>query len=187
MNKYYTYAYLRKDGTPYYIGKGTGNRAHLQLNHKVYTPEKERVLYLKQNLTEEEANRHEVYMINVLGRKDNGTGILLNLTSGGEGISGYRHTEESKNKMRRSKSKEHARKVSEAIKAKWDNGDYDRETYRKRELGKKIPKETRKKIAESMTKAWDKRDRKVSEETRKKIAEGVRKEWERKRLTKSDI
>jgi len=155
--KYYTYAYLRKDGTPYYIGKGTGNRAYLQLNHMVKTPERERVLILKQNLTEEEANRHEIYMVGVLGRKNIGTGILRNLTDGGEGISGYRHTEESKNKMRRPNSEEHNRKVRETIKAKWDSGDYDRETYCKRELGKKMPEETRRKIAETMARRWEER------------------------------
>ena len=109
--KYYTYAYLREDGTPYYIGKGSGSRAYLQLNHMVKTPEAERVLMLKQDLTEEEANRHEIYMIDVLGRKDIGTGILRNLTDGGGGVSGYRHTEETKERMRRPNSEEHNLKV----------------------------------------------------------------------------
>ncbi len=84
---YYTYAYLREDGTPYYIGRGKGGRA-FDATHRIKVPPKDRVLFLKQNLTYEEASEHEIYMIAVLGRKDLGTGILRNLTDGGEGRPG---------------------------------------------------------------------------------------------------
>jgi hypothetical protein len=56
-------------------------------------------LYLKKNLTEAEAFKHEVYMIYVLGRKDLGTGILRNRTDGGEGASGAVQGEEKKKKI----------------------------------------------------------------------------------------
>ena len=98
MKEYYTYAYLREDKTPYYIGKGKKNRAFDRKKHTTFVPSKNRILILKQNLTEEEAFRHEIYMIAVFGRKDLGTGILHNLTDGGEGGSGYSHTEENKNR-----------------------------------------------------------------------------------------
>jgi hypothetical protein len=98
MKTFYTYAYLREDGTPYYIGKGSGSRAYKN-NRKIPRPPKDRILLLKKNLTEEEAFRHEVYMIAVLGRKDIGTGILRNFTDGGEGISGLRHTASTKEKI----------------------------------------------------------------------------------------
>ena len=88
-NRFYTYAYLREDRTPYYIGKGKRNRAYNKHQKGISVPkDKSRIIFLKQNLTEAEAFRHEIYMIAVFGRKDLGTGILHNRTNGGEGTSG---------------------------------------------------------------------------------------------------
>ena len=101
---FYTYAWLREDGSPYYIGKGHGNRAwsNNRRRNKKAPSDKSRILILKKNLTEEEAFKHEVYMIAVFGRKDVGTGILWNYTDGGEGVSGYAHTLETRDKIRAS-------------------------------------------------------------------------------------
>lgn len=118
-NDYYTYAYLRKDGTPYYIGKGRGRRAFEKWGRAVKTPSKDRILFLKTNLTEKEAFKHEIYMISVYGRKDIGTGILYNFTDGGEGVSNpsqetrQRISETQKGKKMSAESR---RKMSEAKK-----------------------------------------------------------------------
>jgi len=67
-NRFYTYAYLREDRTPYYIGKGKGKRLYDKGKGEVRKPkDKSRIILLKQNLTEEEAFRHEIYMIAVFG------------------------------------------------------------------------------------------------------------------------
>jgi hypothetical protein len=93
-NRFYTYAYLREDRTPYYIGKGKGNRAFIKNRKGAKSPKDiTRIIFLKQNITEEEAFKHEKYMIAVFGRKDLGTGILYNRTDGGEGSSGAIRTE----------------------------------------------------------------------------------------------
>lgn len=121
MNNYYTYAYLREDGTPYYIGKGKAGRINNTL-HNIHLPVKEeRRIFLKKNLTDEEARKHEIYMIAVLGRKDLGTGILRNMTDGGEGCAGRVLSEETKKKLSDSHkgkkfTEEHKRKLSEAAK-----------------------------------------------------------------------
>jgi hypothetical protein len=98
--QYYTYAYLREDRTPYYIGKGKGDRVYKKRKNDIKPPkDKSRIIFLKQNLTEEEAFKHEKYMIAVFGRKDLGTGILHNRTDGGEGISGFTHSQETRKKL----------------------------------------------------------------------------------------
>jgi hypothetical protein len=98
MNNFYTYAYLREDGSPYYIGKGRGNRAY-DKRHSIGLPSKSRILILKNNLTEEQAFGHEKYMIAIFGRKDLGTGILRNKTDGGEGSSNIIRTKEHLNSL----------------------------------------------------------------------------------------
>ena len=85
MKKYYTYAYLREDGTPYYIGKGTSKRAWSK-KHRVHLPnDPNNIQIIQQDLTDEEAKRLETELITKYGRKDLGTGILHNQTNGGDG------------------------------------------------------------------------------------------------------
>jgi hypothetical protein len=100
MKIYYTYAYLRPDGTPYYVGKGCKDRAFSIVSHRkngIHVPtDSKRIVFLKTGLTDEEALLHERYMIFILGRKDLGTGILRNRTNGGDGAAGAVRSEEFK-------------------------------------------------------------------------------------------
>jgi hypothetical protein len=93
---YYVYAYLRNTdsetaakGTPYYIGKGKDRRAVSDHGNTPVPTDKQNIVFLKEYLTEQDAHNYEIELIAKYGRKDLGTGILLNRTNGGEGGSGH--------------------------------------------------------------------------------------------------
>lgn len=81
--RFYVYHWLRKDGTPYYVGKGQTNRATDK--RRRYIPSPDRIKLIKVNLTEKQAHDFEKSEISKYGRKDLGTGILRNKTEGGDG------------------------------------------------------------------------------------------------------
>jgi hypothetical protein len=106
--EFYSYLWLREDGTPYYAGKGKGRRAFTNDGHRVHCPtDRCRILIFPQE-TEADAFESEIALIDLFGRKDNGTGCLRNLTNGGENppknsFQGHHHSEESRKKISRSK------------------------------------------------------------------------------------
>lgn len=81
---FYTYLWLREDGTPYYVGKGSGNRAYTSSAHGVHKPAEVERIMIYPAVSEADAFETEIALVWYYGRKDLGTGCLRNLTDGGE-------------------------------------------------------------------------------------------------------
>ena len=97
MKTHYTYAHSKPDGTIFYIGKGIGRRAYSKNRNDYWKRIVAKYGYEVQILaywdTEKESLDHEVLLIACM--KDMGI-ELCNLTEGGEGATGYKHSEEHK-------------------------------------------------------------------------------------------
>ena len=173
--EFYSYLWLRADGTPYYAGKGHGRRAFTGRGHNLHSPSDNARILVFPMANEAEAFESEIALIELFGRKDLGTGCLRNLTNGGEGAAGMIVSVATRKKQSAAKkgkpsnwkgkkaSEETRRKQSESAKrrpclnAGWNRG---------------IPnsEEMKQKKSAVMKQFWATRVRKpISEETRQKL------------------
>jgi group I intron endonuclease len=99
---YYVYQHRKADTNEvFYVGKGVGDRAYKERSRNDYwkrivAKHGYKVAFIAKDLTEELAFLVEAETINLYKRLNI---KLSNMTDGGEGASGYRHTEQHKQKM----------------------------------------------------------------------------------------
>lgn len=100
------YQHIRKDTQEvFYIGIGRDKKRAYYFYHRspywnnIYNKTKIEVKILCKDIELELAYDIEKYLISYYGRKDLGLGSLVNLTYGGETLSGYIPTKEAKHKM----------------------------------------------------------------------------------------
>jgi len=107
---FYTYIHTKPDGTPFYIGKGSGPKRHKSKCGRntywknivaKYGYEATILAYWE---TEKEAHNHEELLISCF--KDMGY-KLANLTNGGEGTTGFKWSDEQKKKRTGNKNLVH--------------------------------------------------------------------------------
>jgi len=142
---FYTYAHYKPlTNELFYIGKGKLNR-HLSKNsrnkhwHHIVNKHGFVSKILAWWDSEQEALEHEKLLI--ASFKDLGIS-LCNVTEGGDGISGFKHTQETKNAFSTKRKGIHFRKT-------YDITEATRTKMRNSQLGRKHPEEVKKKISEA--------------------------------------
>jgi hypothetical protein len=89
MSQFYSYLWLSTDGTPYYVGKGQGDRAFENHPHRVNLSimrpaDRTRILVFPM-ASVQDAFESEKALIELFGRELDGTGCLMNTALGGNG------------------------------------------------------------------------------------------------------
>jgi hypothetical protein len=146
----YVYRHIRIDkNEPFYIGISNSNKSYYRADKKdrnnlwskITSKTKYIVEILLDDLSWEQACEKEKEFIKLYGRINNNTGILTNLTDGGEGVLGYTFSEEQR------------KKLSESHKGKPNN-----------QLGRTHSEESRKKMSFAQ-----KNKKPITEETRQRM------------------
>jgi hypothetical protein len=171
----YVYRHIRLDkNEPFYIGIGEKEKRAYSIYDrsalwkKIVKKSNYEVEILFYDLTWEKACEKEKEFIKLYGRIDLKNGCLANLTDGGEGATGYKHSKESllkigekskgrkkspkqiekwKSKMNFEKSPEFKEKIRQTLTGKKHTSER-KENQRKSHLGKKLTEETKQKLKE---------------------------------------
>jgi hypothetical protein len=167
------------DGSIFYVGKGCANRAtrsdgrNNYWNNIVNKHGGFDVEIVAENLTEAEALKFEVVLIK--GLRDAGVG-LCNLTDGGEGVSGFRHSDEAKERMKITNkgktksghrlSEEHRKKLCLAKLGRKQSKEHAQAAALAR-VGRVVSDDTRQKISQALT------GKPISEEHKRKLMKPV--------------
>lgn len=170
---------------PFYIGKGCNTRCYdhfkevRKLKNKRFFLYKKitkilkdgfevKVKILKDNLTEEQAFRHEIELIDLIGRFDKRLGPLVNCTDGGDGLSNpsfeTRQKISQKNKGKKL-SVETRAKIGVASKNRVLSKEA-REKISKKKKGKSLDYDTKKKISNTLKEKYQ-HDKKFLEKMKK--------------------
>jgi len=150
MNEYYIYFHINKTtGKVFYIGKGKDGRAWSKFGRSEYWQRivnkyDYEVQIIYSNLSEQRALDFEKLYISIFGRKN-----LCNMTDGGEGTSGFRFSEASKEKM----------SMMKKGKATWNKGKKHSEEHKRKMIEKLkgivMSDEWKKKLSEAAKKRWE--------------------------------
>lgn len=151
INKFYVYTHRRaSDGVVFYVGKGQTNRAYRKDGRNrhwrnIVAKYGYSIVIEKSNLSDNDAAAYEIELIASIGREN-----LCNKTDGGDGMSGYVHTDAGKRKI----SDAHKGKPRPAVAV---------EKMRASKIGKTLSEETKRKMSEA------KKGRKHSDESIEKM------------------
>ncbi len=138
---FYVYVLFRPDGSPLYVGKGSGDRikSHRRAGANHYNAHLARAFskygdsigeqVFAEDLSEAEAFEWERYLIAQFGRADTKNGRLCNRTDGGEGASGMvwsaeHHEKRNASLKRAAQTPETKARMSAVSKKRWQDPEY---------------------------------------------------------------
>jgi hypothetical protein len=198
----YVYRHIRLDkNEPFYIGIGSdidykrafSKHSRNKYWNRIVNVSEYEVEIIMDDLSKDEAKQKEIEFIALYGKKINKNGSLTNISDGGDGNAGGKHTEEAK------------RKIAEANKLK-DYSSFDRSFTKTKEYkekislinkGRKMPDSMRQKTSERMKNRIMTEDQKqklrelrlgtkMSEETRLKMKQAGILAWQKRKNKSND-